>query len=171
MTSNQGLKDSPEAGFLPNIKLYNWTALKVILPLLVLFLIYPLCGFTLDLDHPFQRAFQHGDLLVFSALILVEAAFELESSNLRDSGIHLVQLIAMMLAIFSIFTFVAVKFDVLRNEEAAHLNLIQNYWLKMGVYACLGWCTAILSGVATVYAIVYASYREASYKLLEISQS
>ncbi|MGA9773441.1 MAG: hypothetical protein WBV94_30700 [Blastocatellia bacterium] len=55
----------------------DWQRWKVLLPILMLFLFYPIYIFEeKELMGPFLSAFAHGDLLLFSALLLFEVSVE-----------------------------------------------------------------------------------------------
>ncbi len=55
----------------------DWQRWKVFLPVLMLFLFYPIYMFKeKEMIGPFLSAFAHGDLLLFSALLLFEVSVE-----------------------------------------------------------------------------------------------
>jgi hypothetical protein len=49
-------------------KMIDWLFSRVFLPFLILMLMWPIYKWFFDLPHSFERAFAHGDLLIFSAL-------------------------------------------------------------------------------------------------------
>lgn len=70
-------------GYFPNKRLlmvYTW---KVIIPLLLPLFIYFTYALILKVDHPLLRVAARGELLILSAIILVEAALELRAINSR----------------------------------------------------------------------------------------
>lgn len=87
---------------------------KVFFPLFLILIIYPLYAVFLKIDHPFQRAFAHGDLLIFSALILVEAAIELKEAKSRyDEVLRFVAMVVMVV-------FGMVKYGAMLREPHLH---------------------------------------------------
>lgn len=87
---------------------------KVFFPLFLILIIYPLYAVFLKIDHPFQRAFAHGDLLIFSALILVEAAIELKEVKSRYD--ELLRFVAMLMMV----VFGMVKYGAMIREPHLH---------------------------------------------------
>jgi hypothetical protein len=71
---------------------------KVLVPFLFIIVIYPIFVFVAnDVNHPFERAFAHGELLVFSALILIEAAVELRRAKIGyDEVLRALSLLPIM---------------------------------------------------------------------------
>ncbi len=145
------------------IRLLKWAIYKVAVPLLVMVIIWPIYGFSLGIEHPFAKAFAHADLLIFSALILTEAAIEGEYSHLKDWRFHLGRHIALGLALISLILFTVVKIDVMRSEQSPD-------YYKMQVYGYLGWFMAILSGLLSIYEYWKVSYHKATEKLSDLVQ-
>lgn len=96
----------------------NWIGWKVMLPLLLISSIYLFIRCILEIPEPFGRAFAHGDLLVFSALVLLEAASEGEHLPGQSTMMDIVRMAAKISAILFIVCFVATKGDVLKKEYA-----------------------------------------------------
>lgn len=87
---------------------------KVLFPLFLILIIYPTYALLLKIDYPFQRAFAHGDLLIFSALIMVEAAIELKEANSNyDEPLRFVAMITMVI-------FGLVKYGAMLREPHLH---------------------------------------------------
>lgn len=87
---------------------------KVLFPLFLILIIYPTYALLLKVDYPFQRAFAHGDLLIFSALIMVEAAIELkESKSNYDEPLRFVAMLTMVI-------FGLVKYGAMLREPHLH---------------------------------------------------
>jgi hypothetical protein len=95
----------------------NWIGWKVVLPLLLILSIYVLIRFILEIPEPFGRAFAHGDLLIFSALVLLEAATEGEHLQRETTKVMAVRVAVRILAILLIGGFIATKSDVLYKEN------------------------------------------------------
>jgi len=132
----------------------NWIAWKVALPLLLILSIYALIRFILEIPDPFGKAFAHGDLLIFSALVLLEAATEGEYVVDENTKKMVVRIIAKIFAILLIVVFVATKSDVLNKENQlfsqfttdGHLLLAK----KMVAYSCLNCTVALVSVIGSV---------------------
>src|SRR5215216_3026411 len=127
-------------------RVLNWCAWKVFIPLLFIFLLWPLAHL-IKMDYPFQEAFKHGDLLIFSALILIEAAVEgegIQSSTLWD---QISEMASKAFAFFCIFVFAVVKFDVMTQEKNHSLD----YEGKLFAYSLFGWTTAIVAVIISIY--------------------
>ena len=91
------------------VDLCTW---KVLLPALMLLLFYPIyAGFT-EVEHPFARAFAHGDYILFAALLLLETSVESERLMTQTAVFRLVRNITRIVAISLIFVFGALKYDV-----------------------------------------------------------
>ena len=147
----------------PQIRLLKWILFKVVAPLVVIFIIWPIFGFSLDIHNSFEKAFAHGDLFVFSALILIEAAIEGEQSHIGDWRFHLGRFISIILALVSIIGFVVVKMDVMRDE-------LNPDFYKLFIYGTIGWFMAILAGILSIYYYWRASYKQALLKLSSFEQ-
>jgi hypothetical protein len=83
---------------------------KVFVPFLLIILIYPIFLIVVRVHHPFERAFAHGELLIFSALILIEAAVELKRAQLGYD--ELLRAGAML----TIFIFGFMKYEAMQQE-------------------------------------------------------
>src|SRR2546423_9545545 len=94
----------------------NWLGWKLALPLLLIASLYILIGFIMEIPEPFGRAFSHGDLMVFSALVLLEAATEGEHNHAQSAAMDVARTAAKISAIIFIMGFVATKYDILSKE-------------------------------------------------------
>jgi|SRR5688500_2527894 amino acid permease len=84
---------------------------KIFVPFLLIILIYPIFLVVVRVHHPFERAFAHGELLIFSALILIEAAVELKRARLGYD--ELLRAGAML----TIFIFGFMKYEAIQQER------------------------------------------------------
>lgn len=89
---------------------------KVFVPFLLIILIYPVFLVFMKDHHPFERAFAHGELLIFSALVLIEAAVELKRARLGYD--ELLRAMAMI----TIFIFGFVKYSAVQQERQLDTN-------------------------------------------------
>ena len=132
----------------------NWIGWKVLLPLLLISFLWPLIKYILEIPHSFGRAFAHGDLLIFSALVLMEAATEGERNQDQSMAMEAIRIIAKILAIILIIGFVATKADILRKENELVMLAIPNghemLTKKMLAYSCLNCTVALVSVVSSV---------------------
>jgi hypothetical protein len=88
------------------------------LPLGLLALLWPVNSIVLGLPHPFESAFAHGELLIFSVLILLEAAVEGEHLRRQSQKFQIVLGVLKVSAFFLLFIFGFMKTDVLRYGQA-----------------------------------------------------
>jgi hypothetical protein len=84
---------------------------KVIVPFFLIIIIYPIFLFIVkDVHYPFQRSFAHGELLIFSALLLIEAAVELGRAELGYDEL------LRAVALFVILLYGFMKFQTMTQE-------------------------------------------------------
>jgi hypothetical protein len=98
-------------------RLRNWCIWKVLLPLGLLALLWPVNAIILGLPHAFESAFAHGELLIFSVLILLEAAVEGEHLRRQSQWFQAALGVTKVSAFFVLFIFGFIKADMLRNGE------------------------------------------------------
>ncbi|HWT00832.1 MAG TPA: hypothetical protein VN256_11350 [Pyrinomonadaceae bacterium] len=143
----------------------NWIGWKVLLPLLLLILVWPMYGLVLRLEHPFVRAFAHGDLLIFSSLILLEAAIEGENAPHQGFWALCSRMVAKISAILLIAVYVAIKYSAILNEQSlqdsivkvkddpsavtALHNLTMNGMLPYSYFSC---AVAVVSVIFSIFA-------------------
>jgi Sec-independent protein translocase protein TatA len=100
-------------------RMIDWLVWKVLLPLTIIVFIWPAYKYVAEFDHPFERAFAHGDLLIFSALVLIEATIEGERQHghrrLMRTGLQVLKVVAIAF----IFFFGFIKYDVMVRERTA----------------------------------------------------
>jgi hypothetical protein len=130
----------------------NWLGWKVILPLCLISSLYLLIRFIMEIPHPFGKAFAHGDLLIFSALVLLEAATEGEYNQEQSVPMEVARILAKIFAILFIGGFVATKYDILDKENQLllqHASTTHEMLAKkMLAYSCLN-CTVALVSVGS----------------------
>lgn len=145
------------------IRMVKWAVYKVIIPLVVMLIIWPIYYYALQIDHSFEKAFAHAELLIFSALILTEAVIEGEHTLVADWRFQLGRHIALLLAFIALILFVVVKFDVMRHEQSPNAS-------KLYFYSCVGWGMAVLSALISMYSFSKTAYQEATKKLKGLAQ-
>jgi hypothetical protein len=133
-------------------RLTNWCIWKVLLPLLMLGLLYPMYRFVLEIDHPFARAFAHGDLILFSILVLLEAAVEGEHIKNHGSLFQMGLGGARVTAILLMCVYGFVKADVMKKEHevVSATAQVAPAIEKMAQYSYFAWG---VTGFAVVYSL------------------
>jgi hypothetical protein len=152
-------------------RLRNWCIWKVVLPLGMFALFYPLYRYVLELGHPFQSAFAHGDLILFSVLILLEAAVEGEHIRYRGAWFHVGMHLAKVMAFFLILVFGFIKTDVMLQE--IKIGTLKNpgpVFVKLEFYSYLNWIIASFAVVYSLLAFWSVVAREASERLAEFAE-
>jgi hypothetical protein len=177
MTDNQTTVTSVQDDFEQklNRSFVNWFGWKVLLPLLLIMSIYALIRFILEMPDSFGRAFAHGDLLVFSALVLLEAATEGEHLQKESTKMMLIRLGTRILAILLIVWFVATKSDILHKENDLLVNPNQSghemLTKKMLAYSCLNCAVALFSVVGSTLFFWFNVHREKKRQFESIGQA
>src|ERR1043165_950817 len=132
----------------------NWCIWKALLPGMLLALLWPIYSFVLKLPHPFQRAFANGDLLIFAALIMVEASLEGEHIENQSGTFRFLTNLARLFAVLLIFAFAFVKYDVILQEAALARAAAADQGLildKLRAYSCFSCSVASVSLVASLF--------------------
>lgn len=136
-----------------------WKLLAPLSLLLVVFLTYALI---LEDKHPFQRAFAQGDLLIFSVLILIEAAIELKSTNSRYH-----KLLAAC-AVLSILFFGVIKYVlVIHKQEFSDAAGAQPTGLLLA-FSYFNFAAILCSIIGGFYASLIAARDVSDRKLKEM---
>lgn len=151
----------------------NWMAWKVFLPLALISCVYLAIRFFFDIPHPFGKAFAHGDLLVFSALVLMEAATEGEQDQKHNFRVEAVRHFAKVVAIFLLLMFLGTKLDILRREsELAAKHSADGHHLlteKMLLYSSLNCAIALVSVVGSVFLFWYNVAKEKQNEFADLA--
>jgi hypothetical protein len=98
----------------------DWCMWQCGLPILVLLLIWPLGRFVAEATDAFHQAFGTGDLLIFSALLLISMAVEfrriqlVEPRLLHDGWVESNSEAALFAAIIAFLFLGGIKVDVMR---------------------------------------------------------
>lgn len=136
---------------------------KVFVPFLLIILIYPIFMIVVKVHHPFERAFAHGELLIFSALILIEAAVELKRAELGyDEALR-------ALAMLTIFIFGFMKYQAMQQErylETGDLAAI-NQLFAFSFFNC---AVAAFAIAVSIYAFLQAIRTENIEKVQELEK-
>lgn len=152
---------------------------KVFFPLFLILIIYPLYAVFLKIDHPFQRAFAHGDLLIFSALILVEAAIELKDVKSRYD--ELLRFVAMaVMVVFGMVKYGAMIREphlhqsgapALSPEAAATLTRVAHEAAaELSAFSFFNCAVAACAVAATLYSLLHAVRRKSGSQVDKLEQ-
>jgi hypothetical protein len=136
---------------------------KVAVPFLLLMIIYPIYILVVNVQHPFERAFAHGELLIFSALVLIEAAIELKRAKLGFDEL------LRGLALLAIFLFGFMKYQAIQQEP--HLELGEADAIRQLFAFSFFNCTVGITAVAaSIYAFLYAVRSENLKKVEDLEK-
>ncbi|MEN3330001.1 MAG: hypothetical protein V7638_4808 [Acidobacteriota bacterium] len=135
---------------------------KIFVPFLLIILIYPIFTIIVKVHHPFQRAFAHGELLIFSALILIEAAVELKRARLGYD--ELLRGIAMII----IFLFGFMKYQAMQQEQ--HLETDLDAINQLFAFSFFNCTAAAFAITVSIYAFLQAIRSEKIHAIEELEQ-
>jgi hypothetical protein len=128
----------------------------------------------MQIPHPFGKAFAHGDLLIFSALVLLEASTEGEHEQGQSISMDVARLFAKIFAILFIGGFVATKYDILNIESQLLLkpdnNMHEMLARKMTAYSCLNCTIALVSVVSSIMLFWANVNREKRQQFSDLAQ-
>lgn len=150
-------------------RLVNWFMWKILLPLGILALLWPIYSFFRP--HPFESAFAHGDLILFAVLILLEAAVEAESSKAErrptfQAGLDLAKVGAILLLLI----FGCMKIYVMMNEGSLGTEKTCAAVYRMHLYSSFNWFVAGIAVIASLLAYWTAINNEHEARLKELSE-
>ena len=132
-------------------RMLDWLFSRVFLPFLILMLMWPIYKWFFDLQYPFERAFAHGDLLIFSALILLESATEAEYAPFQSVRMGIARRLAWLFAIACVLTFGFMKYSVMLKEAQLPSNP-ESVIGRMKAFSCLNCTIAIVSILFSAFA-------------------
>lgn len=151
-------------------RLRNWCVWKVVFPLGMLALLYPIYRFVLELKHPYEKAFAHGDLLLFSVLILLEAAIEGEHLRSKDGWFHVLMALAKVGAVLLILIFGFMKADVVLQETRLVPGGDETALLgKLYAYSTFSWIVTVLSVIYSLLMFWTVVARECAERMTEMA--
>jgi hypothetical protein len=150
-------------------RLLNWFMWKILLPLGILALLWPIYSFFRP--HPFESAFAHGDLILFAVLILLEAAVEAESYKTQgklafQAGLTLAKVGAILLLLI----FGCMKIYVMMNEGSLGTEKTCAAIYRMHLYSSFNWFVALVAVIASILAYWTAINNEHEARLKELSE-
>jgi hypothetical protein len=142
-----------------SFKLMDWIFWKILLPLLLIMAMWPIYKWIFDLEEPFRRTFAHGDLLVYSALIMIEAAVEVGRIRHQALKMGILQRFAQTGACLLILGFGVMKYKTIisEHEMAVDVALKQNLETvahlssKMWAFSCLNCTIGFIAVAFSVY--------------------
>lgn len=163
---DDGLEDAPENDPLSyREKAVNWCMWKVVLPASVLLLFWPFYQYVVRIPESFGHAFAHGDLLLLSVLVLMEAAIEGEHVRYRSLALHLLRQGSMVLAVLVAIAFAVTKYDVMLEETkikptALDLQVKAEKMVTYSYLNCVVAAIAVLMAIVAYYAVSVAENRQ-----------
>ncbi len=94
-----------------------WISWKVVMPLAMTLLLFAAYKWVMLMKHPFEKAFAHGELMMFAALLMIEAALEESQSDTRGH-MYAINPVIMVLSVLVLFTLGLTKQDMMLQETA-----------------------------------------------------
>jgi hypothetical protein len=151
-----------------NHRLIDSIIWRVLLPITFVVLLWPIYKYLVGLEHSFQLTFSHGELLICSAILLMEVIIELNYIDSKTTMLYTSKSVALFFVILFIFAFGFLKYqaitaehdmikfeivktDMIQDEQGATLTLN-----KLTGFSCLNCSVAIISvifGVCNFVAI------------------
>ena len=137
----------------------DWCIWKVFVPFLAVAILWPTYWLIWGIRDPFTKAFEHGDLLIFAALLFVEAAIETNEARKQDSPISkwIVE-IAKVAAMFMMVAFAAIKIQIVMSADKPDES-------KLLAYATFSVSAAILAIVVAMWSLYKVGSLSASAEL------
>lgn len=116
--------------------LTDWCIWKVVLPFLLLVLLWPIYKFVgvagAGHNDAFIQAFEHGDLLIFAALLFIEVGLEsAEASGRLSLRQYILVQVSKGVAMVLLFVLGFIKYDVLTS--ATEQRRLAYSWLSFSV--------------------------------------
>lgn len=128
----------------------HWLAWKVIVPVVLIAFFWPAFAAFTNLPHPFSAAMSPGELLLFSAVILIEAFGQGRSYNINEFWLEIIRYIALIVGVILVGALVLIKVDAVNQTDPHRLIL----------YSCFSCSVAIFSVVVSFLAFAVATKRE-----------
>ena len=96
----------------------NWCVWKLAMPAVLIGALLPFYSWIMTLEHPFQRAFAHGDFILFAAILLFEVGVEAEWGNRQPRHLKVSSAVTKAVAALFMALFWVIKHSTILNEEA-----------------------------------------------------
>jgi hypothetical protein len=150
------------------IRMINWCLWKALVPAVLIFGQWPLYGL-IPMDHPFERAFAHGELILFASILLFEIGVDTEGGARRPRALVVATAVVRAVAFVLMPAYWVIKHDAIMKEERLaklseqaleHAAILE----KLRGYAALS-CTIaaaslLISGILAVAAFDYHKAEE-----------
>jgi hypothetical protein len=130
------------------VELLQWFVWKVITPVVLIGMFWPIFAASGNLQHPFSKAFTPGELLLFSAVLLIEAGGQ--GRHHEHLGLEFLRLIALIGGILLVAALVALKLFAISEFDEHRLTL----------YSCFACSVTLFSIVVSLLAFVLVTGRE-----------
>jgi hypothetical protein len=126
---------------------------KIAIPFLLLVILFPIYILIVKVQFPFERAFAHGELLIFSALVLIEAAVELKRAEVGFDEL------LRGFALLAIFLFGFMKYQAIQQEPHLEKGEVEAV-SQMFAFSFFNCAVALFAVAASVYAFLQAVRHE-----------
>lgn len=146
-------------------RIIDWLSWKVLLPLVLIVGFWPLYS-VLGMADPFPKACAPGELLIFSALILIEVAIEGESLGEASLWLHSIRRLAILLGIILVIPLAVFKLQAAQLEGAGQPGAAEKLW----AYSTFGCAVAAASIVFSFVTFCITVNREHKLELQSFAQ-
>ncbi len=101
--------------FFSQKKILDWLVWMQLIPLIFIIMTFIIAKWFLQITHPFEKSFAGGDLILFSALLLINIVTEYsrirtsEESLLQDFELEIISTIALALSLVFLCLYASIK--------------------------------------------------------------
>jgi hypothetical protein len=152
---------------LPQIQLVESIFWKVFFPFVCIFALWPIYYLS-DLGHPFQRTFAHGELLVYSTILMIEVYIGVSHIEKKSTGMLIIQNFALLASFGFLLFFGFLKFQailvensVIKFELGNDLVNAESFGLKLIRLSCINCSVAVLSSLFSI--LIFVKIRNAEF--------
>lgn len=140
------------------VRAVNWCVWKLSMPAVLIVGLFPFYRYIMTLEHPFQRAFAHGELVLFAAILLFEVGVEAEWGSNQPRHLKVLSSLTKAFAALLMGLYWIIKHDVIVKEEAlARESMVKVKAVllsKLGSYAWLSCGVGAVSIIAAVLLLI-----------------
>lgn len=137
----------------------EWLTWKVLAPVVLILFFWPVFAIVLKLPNAYSEACAPGELLLFSAVILIEAGGQGRHDPTERFRLELVRVGALLLGVIMVGALVVIKMDAVEQRDERILTL----------YSCFACSVAIFSIVVSFLAFAMASKREGKAAITDLA--
>ena len=131
----------------------DWAVWQVSMPLFFILVSWPISRWVAEVDHAFEKSLSGGDLILFSAMLLLGIVVEFSQIRLSeerlqtDEALERTACFALVFAVGLLFLYAVVKFDFIKYQFPVAGTAVDE---KIRVYA-------YFSIICTLFSIAFAS--------------